>query len=380
MKKTLAFEKLLALVVVICLSCNSINCDNNHNKDDKNKPKTKPKPAVTTVSTTTTASSAVNRTSKGLDLSSHHGHPTHTDNILIKFLTSHTKYPVRLTDHTAKGSGGHAKWYKHGCECYLDELNNSTSYYSYETDPIEQDGPVNLFIIKFDPVQTTFLLDHYEPRHQKSTPKDDLYDYDYHLENNPDLYTVIYLSSFDFIKNETSDEETEISCRVSLTLPSGIKDEHTENLKEKLKTEMTLTFELYDSQEPIYVDIKSSTMRKRTVDVPSVRHKRFEKREVQIDSKLSLYELVIIEGPLKFYRSNFDEGLNASCNLKLRDYDNTIAYNQFRNISIFPSRQTTTEQSSSSSAPPDSLRQCVRTSLFCFSWVWLLLAIFIYRK
>ena len=54
------------------------------------------------------------------------------DVYLIKFLTPHTLYPNKLVDHTNPVAGTDVKWFKYGSNCFIDQLDQHQSYYTFE--------------------------------------------------------------------------------------------------------------------------------------------------------------------------------------------------------------------------------------------------------
>lgn len=109
----------------------------------------------------------------------------------LKYLTSHTNYPVRLKDHY--GIKGNTRWFKHSCKCYVDEINLFSKFFTTERDDFESRTVTHLLILNHEP-KSNFVIDHYEPRHVDSKERDNsntLYDYEYSFETNLGLYDYI---------------------------------------------------------------------------------------------------------------------------------------------------------------------------------------------
>lgn len=154
------------------------------------------------------------------------------------------------------------------------------------------------------------------------------------------------MKSFELSKKETdiTNEEIEkhyvdISCRAKLILPNGLSEEHSAILNERLEKSMHFKLQIHELDG----EHSSQTLRSRSIK-RGVRFNKIDnidkaqyrlKRSIQNENHLSLYEMEIVEGPIRLYRDNFKGALNASCALSLRDFDNTYAFNSFMNSTIY---------------------------------------------
>jgi hypothetical protein len=156
-----------------------------------------------------------------------------------------------------------------------------------------------------------------------------------------EIYTVLYLSEFAVAKldgdstiDNVNQAYADISCVVRLIMPTGIGDEHSAILNERIEHSMHLRLKLDEPEEEDLA--KTGRSRQRNVAFKPVNGgPRLRRRSVDSNSTnkhtvnpiITHYEMEIIEGPIRVYRDNFRQGLNASCSLSLKDYDFTFAFN-----------------------------------------------------
>lgn len=231
----------------------------------------------------------------------------HSTSFLIKFLTSFTEYPVRLVDNFGSYESSNtviekSKWFKHGSNSFVDELDQSSKYFSTE---INSNGGVNLLLLNYD-TKTNILLDHYEPYHYKD---------DEMQQTEKEIYTLVFLKSFDLKVNET-ESDIKASCELTLSIPAGISDEHTEIINENI--EETITLEIgYDDEK------QSRSKSNKQIKKRNSNSKR------SADSKLSAFEKTYSTGSINLNKFTFQsdqKSVNITCYLVLRDFDNSHAF------------------------------------------------------
>lgn len=155
-----------------------------------------------------------------------------------------------------------------------------------------------------------------------------------------EIYTVLYLSEFAVTKldgdstiDNVNQAYADISCVVRLIMPTGIGDEHSAILNERIEHSMHLRLKLDEPEEEDLA--KTGRSRQRNVAFKPVNGGPRLRRSVDSNSTnkhtvnpiITHYEMEIIEGPIRVYRDNFRQGLNATCSLSLKDYDFTFAFN-----------------------------------------------------
>jgi hypothetical protein len=167
------------------------------------------------------------------------------------------------------------------------------------------------------------MMDHYEPKHvrvamvdQTTTPGQVLSS---HSGDNRNIYTLVYLNSFELRKTEskTTTDDVEVSCRLTLVVPTGIVDQHSVIISERLDHLIGLDLILNDEDGPV---LSEPQLRKRR-DAGSSNRNRLQK-QVSIGHP-GLYELEVLEGPVRLNKNDFNR-LNATCRLVLRDYDESV--------------------------------------------------------
>jgi hypothetical protein len=183
-----------------------------------------------------------------------------------------------------------------------------------------------LILLNYDK-KTNFVLDHYEPRHVRISPNggDSVNQpVDYNMDEadeNRNIYTLVYLNSFELHKNESTDNygDLEISCRLSLIVPTGLIDQHTIIISERLESLISLELIVNDEDGPVLRNRHQH--KRRGVSSQLLKNRLIKQRNF---NHPSLYELELIEGPLKLNKNDFNN-LNSTCRLVLRDYDESIA-------------------------------------------------------
>jgi hypothetical protein len=235
-----------------------------------------------------------------------------SSNYLIKFITPFTEYPVRLIDNFGSYESTNSimdksKWFKHGSNCFVDELDQSSKYFSTE---INLNGGINLLILKYD-ATTNLVLDHYEPYH---------YDKDDEMQQTAkEMYTLVYLKSFE-LKIDETENEIKASCELTLIIPIGIADEHTEIINENIQETLSLDFK-YDDQTQDNLHLKSKKHKRL--------HQKHSNSKRDANSKASKFEQTYSTGSFNFNKYTFQSDqktVNVTCNIVLRDFDNSHAF------------------------------------------------------
>lgn len=191
----------------------------------------------------------------------------------------------------------------------------------------------------------------------------------------------MYLTDFQLLQveaNSTIDNVnqvyTDVTCRVSLLIPSAINDEHSAILNEHLEKAMHLRLKLIDpnvdesnapsqmtkdktniSFKPLSNSQEKQQKKNETVAGKSGENSARYRRNANANADVNgiLHEMQILEGPIRVFLENFkDGGLNASCSLSLRDFDGTFAYNSFISNTIFSAKSSGIKSSSVSAMMP----------------------------
>lgn len=156
----------------------------------------------------------------------------------------------------------------------------------------------------------------------------------------------MYLSSFELVKptaNTTVDNVeqayADVSCRATLIVPNGLSDEHSAIINERLESSLHMRLKLTEPNEQrssLRTDLEKNRRQTRFKQLGSseTTEKARVKRSVT-STKALLYEMEITEGPIRVFEDNFREGLNASCRLSLKDFDNTFAFNSVIDDTVF---------------------------------------------
>ena len=176
-------------------------------------------------------------------------------------------------------------------------------------------------------MKTNFLLDHYEPRHEKQGINNNAGN---NFQENPNeqdeedrvIYTLVYLNMFEMNKTEIGDD-VEISCRINLIVPNGLVDQHTVIISERFESLIHLDLVIHDS--PVMTkSFGTSVWRNKRNTEASNQYRKLKQRSSY--NNPSLYELEIVEGPIKVNKENF-KNFNCSCKLILKDYDHSFVLN-----------------------------------------------------
>lgn len=248
----------------------------------------------------------------------------------IKFLTEFTQYPIKLVDHFEKSNA--TRWFKHMCQCFIEEIDNSPRYqFRFETsNKIKKTGS-NLIIDRIEK-ESMFIIDHYEAISDFVGSESFDKNSDYTSENyddgdeKRDIYTLIYLDSFEMIKTEIDHDEVELSCIANFKFPNNFLADQDWFINKLFlrKIEIELKFH-FDSDSLLQLHSK---------DLLTKKTNETKKRWIRSTDQESFYEIELVEGPVSLSKSNF-RNLSSSCQLTLKDYDNSIAYRSLLNKSIF---------------------------------------------
>lgn len=195
----------------------------------------------------------------------------------IKYVTSKSSFPIELTDFTDSPT---TRWFKYGSQSFVDELLQFDNYYTF----IRSKTNGNNLAFKrpdnsiYEISDKSFLLDHYETQP------------DFDLENNPskkarchcrivsmifntficfiedfrsDVYTIVYLNSFEIIEKDLLNVGKEVTCKSNLMMPIGLNSEHSNILSDILDQTVIINFEIGNSQSKTRNIVKRGLSQKR---------------------------------------------------------------------------------------------------------------------
>lgn len=301
---------------------------------------------------------------------------------LIKFLTPRTVYPIKLVDHTTPVPNRHVKWLKYGSSYYIDQLDQHQNYFRMEREYLSSNhsstsGPrTNLVILNYDG-RNNFILDHYEPKHEKpdetasghSETGDDDEEEEDPIASDRNIYTLVYLKSFELIANETGDgddQEIHFGCKLRLVVPNGIIDQHTVIISERLEELVHLKLSVVNDKGEKHLHKRAEKNLKRSRR--DVGHGMMTLYDNQQSS--TLFELEMFEGPITIKKYDVTD-LTTTCRLILKDYDGSTSLDasQTKRIVNSPNTQASTTAGAEALSSP--------SKLFLINWLLVFTAFYL---
>lgn len=233
----------------------------------------------------------------------------------LVFLTPLTKYPFMLNNSKEFG-----RWYKYGCDCFIDEIDGYQK--NYELTFENSSKKYFLFFNSFELEKNNQLLDHYESRY-------DLYAHniihDFNISANKfvshsiEIYTTAYVKNFEIILKQNSSNivanDIEFTCRLLLLLPSSISDEQEFLFDDILQDSISIIGAINDSQS----QIKSSKKKSRSLSNNKLNKRTINNREIESYDYSLINEYELSNQPLKVKSSDSNQ-FSISCNLNILDH------------------------------------------------------------